>query len=71
MVDQIRLLKKSLFSIKNGLKRKEKITMKYQIINFKDGKYHLRNDSGTTIIVSEKTLRTCFWQVSLGVYIEK
>ena len=45
--------------------------MKYQIINFKDGKYHLRNDSGTTIIVSEKTLRTCFWQVSLGVYIEK
>ena len=45
--------------------------MKYKIYDVIKSMYYLKNDSGTTIIVSEKTLRTCFWQVSLGVYIEK
>lgn len=45
--------------------------MKYTIINYKDGKYYLKNDESTTIIVSEKVLKTCFWQVMLGVYVEK
>ena len=45
--------------------------MKYEVFNVVDGKYHLKNDSGTILIVSEKTLKTCFWKIGLGVYLEK
>lgn len=45
--------------------------MKYHVYDIIDSKYYLKNDAGTILIVSKETLKTCFWRVSLGVYIEK
>ena len=45
--------------------------MKYEVFNVVDGKFYLKNDSGTILIVSEKVLKTHFWKLDVGVYLEK